>query len=272
MVGEDPPQGALRVGARKPKAFVVIRRGSADGTGTRHDKRQVGSRGLDSQPGAGIVGKRPQDVAAATAFTLPTPRRGTEAQPPGAPGGPPGRVLPEDPGTQQADTPGQPAPDGCGSHRRARERHLLEPLATGAQLAPIAPPRLLAALAAADAHDLERTDGEKRDVVGLRQQTPPVDGDLLKLLERLPAVDQRHQRPSPAAAADHPEPAAGRIEGDPPPARQMLQRVVLGEGGLADQAARVHRRETPAEVDMIQEGGTAVARSCRQTGSTPILG
>src|SRR5687768_8391811 len=72
----------------------------------------------------------------------------------------------------------------------------------------------------------------------MEQQPRLIACNALERFECLPPLFDRDQVPPPAGAADHPQPTALAVEGKAFAAGEPLESLVVGDGCVAEQAAR----------------------------------
>src|SRR5688572_26157767 len=112
--------------------------------------------------------------------------------------------------------------------------------ATALQLLSVPPPRFFDQLRLAHTHDVEVFRLEQRYGIRLGKQAPSIVGQAFQLLQRFPALFDRREIPTPATAADRPEPAARRVEGNSPPQTEMFDGLVLRQLDVAVDTLRKH--------------------------------
>ena len=96
------------------------------------------------------------------------------------------------------------------------------------------------ALRLADSHQVGAVGHARHaDLVG-GNPLAAVSEELLRLLDRLPALLERGQIPLGAAGADDPEAALGGVKGEATAHRKALERLVGAEVGLTRDAATEH--------------------------------
>jgi hypothetical protein len=140
---------------------------------------------------------------------------------------------------------------------RAGARDELRVTPTATELGAVAPRRKLRAKGRPDAHQLEPlTQPRQADVVGGGAQSRPAI-ETLALVDRLPALLERREIPSPATRTDDPQSALRRVEGEPAADREPLDGLVDAEIGLAEEAVVVHRRLSAVSYPLSELGWQA---------------
>lgn len=123
---------------------------------------------------------------------------------------------------------------------RTRVRCVVMTPTAARELIAVAPRGQLRTLRLADANELEPfTQAREADVIGRDAQLRGAE-KTVALLDRFPAVLDRREIPADAPATDDPEAAVRCIEGEPATDGKMLDRFVLAEVGVAENASRVH--------------------------------
>ena len=134
------------------------------------------------------------------------------------------------------------------------------PAAAAAELVAVAPRRHLRTLRIADAHELEPfLEPRETDLVGGHAQPGGAEG-ALALLDRLPALLERGEVPALALPAHDPEPALRRVEREPSPDREVLDRLVAAECAAAEQAGAVHVRPYERRARAVPGAGRTPTR------------
>src|SRR5678815_6103791 len=106
----------------------------------------------------------------------------------------------------------------------------------------VAPRRDLRQQRRSNANELEAAaKARQADVVGGHPEACAAEQPL-GLIDRLPALLERREVPSPASGANDPEPTLFRIERQPSANREGRQKVIGGEIRVTKQTGRVHGR------------------------------
>src|SRR5690606_2785828 len=124
-----------------------------------------------------------------------------------------------------------------------RGRRRRDPLATSPELVAVPPRRELRSQRLADANQLEplRQPGQS-DVLRRDPLPRPAERSLTRF-DRLPALLERREVPTLAVAADDPEPTLRRVERQPSPDGERLDRFVRGKRRCAEDAVPIHGGE-----------------------------
>src|SRR5690606_2681571 len=244
VVRQKPPERAgRRVPAQTQPPIPVP---AAAWAAHRHLDPFAGRRRQQADLGPVTERHGPDPEAARLTLLVASPRGAAEAEPAGAVPATLAPVTHEEPHPDEGGAAGGPT---ARPHRPrtegAREPQPVPGALPRRQLAAVTPPRLLRELGPSHPHDLDRAEPEQRDVVGRGERTGAVAGHPLQLLQRLPPILDRRERPSPTAVAHGPESPTLRVEGDPPRPRKMLELVVLPERGGANQTVLEHDPSRP---------------------------
>ena len=127
--------------------------------------------------------------------------------------------------------------DHDGTTRAVEQRTL----ATAAELVSVAPRRELRPHGPSDPHELETLRVLRQAHVLRRHANPSVPEEPLAHLHRLPPLLERGEVPALALAADDPETAPLRVEGQPTTHGEVLDHLILTEWAVAEHESLIHR-------------------------------